>query len=236
VSGNYVIAGGTKGIGLGLVNRLRAVADRIDVFSRELDELQTDATVHHHRCDFTSDEIDPGMLPDVIHGATYCPGSINLRSFRSLKLSDFRDDLEVNLLGAVRFLQACQTGLMKNDPSMPGSVVLFSTVAVSQGMPMHASVAAAKGGVEGLARSLAAEWAPKVRVNCIAPALTDTPLAAKFFANDASRQAMQSKYPLGRTGTIDDLSAIAEFLMLSASGWITGQTFGVDGGMATLRK
>lgn len=233
---NFVIAGGTRGIGLALVNRLRLQADRIDVYSRELDDLQEDATIRHHYCDFTADRSDCRDLPDIIHGAAYCPGSINLRSFRSLSVADFRQDLEVNLLGAVKFLQACQAGLLKNDPSSPGSVVLFSTVAVAQGLPQHASVATAKAGVEALARSLAAEWAPKVRVNCLAPALTETPLTARFFANEASRQALQAKYPLGRTGTAEDLAAAAEFLLSPDSSWITGQTLGVDGGLSNLRK
>ena len=105
-----------------------------------------------------------------------CPGSINLRSFRSLKPNDFRKDLEINLIGAVKFLQACMAGIKKGAADQPTSVVLFSTVAVSQGLPMHASVAAAKGAIEGLTRSLASEWAPKIRVNCLAPALTETPL------------------------------------------------------------
>jgi 3-oxoacyl-[acyl-carrier protein] reductase len=236
VSGHYVIAGGSRGIGLALVNRLRVHARRIDVYSRNPGDLQVDSTVHHHFCDFTSDSVDLVSLPDVIHGAVYCPGSINLKSFRSLKTADFREDLEVNLLGAVKFLQACQPGLHKNDPATPGAVVLFSTVAVAQGMPMHASVAAAKAGVEALGRSLAAEWAPKVCVNCIAPALTETPLAGRFFANEQSRQAMQARYPLGRTGKPDELAAVAEFLLSTSAQWITGQTIGVDGGLASLRK
>ena len=101
---------------------------------------------------------------------------------------------------------------------------------------MHASIAAAKGAVEGLMRSLAAEWAPKVRVNCLAPALTETPLSAKFFASEAARQSMNARYPMGRTGVPEDLAAMADFLISPESGWITGQVFGIDGGMSTLRK
>jgi NAD(P)-dependent dehydrogenase (short-subunit alcohol dehydrogenase family) len=134
----------------------------------------------------------------------------------------------------VRFLQACQPRL-RGQGGSPASVVLFSTVAVGQGMPMHASVAAAKGAVEGLVRSLAAEWAPKIRVNAIAPALTDTPLAARLLSSPEKREALASRYPLKRIGTPADAAAVARFLLSEESGWMTGQVLGVDGGMSTLR-
>ncbi len=235
MSGNFVIAGGSKGIGLELVRLLEPTAARVDVYSRSADELSVSQTVHHHDCDFTQDQIQLDELPETINGIAYCPGSINLRSFRSLKPDDFRNDLEINLIGAVKFLQACMTGLKKGAGDAPTSVVLFSTVAVGQGLPMHASIAAAKGAVEGLTRSLAAEWAPKIRVNCLAPALTETPLASRFFATPESREAMAAKYPLGRTGLPQDLASIAKFLLSSESSWITGQVIGVDGGMSSVR-
>ena len=236
MSGNFIIAGGSKGIGLELVRSLETTADRIDVYSRELDELVVGEKINHHPCDFTHDDLQLAGLPEAIHGAVYCPGSINLRSFRSLKPDDFRKDLEINLIGAVKFLQACFPLLKKGSNDYPVSVVLFSTVAVGQGLPMHASVASAKGAIEGLTRSLAAEWAPKIRVNCLAPALTETPLAARFFATEESRTAMAAKYPLGRAGLPNDLASIARFLLLPDSSWITGQVIGVDGGMSTLRS
>ena len=236
MSGNFVIAGGSKGIGLELVRFLEPTANHIAVYSRAVDELSENEKIKHHACDFYDDDVDLEGLPDEIHGVAYCPGSINLRSFRSLKLADYRQDFEVNLLGAVKFLQACLPGLKKGAADQTSAVVLFSTVAVGQGIPMHASVAAAKGAVEGLTRTLAAEWAPKIRVNCLAPALTETPLASKFFASPESREAMAAKYPLGRTGMPDDLASIARFLLMPESGWITGQVIGVDGGMSTVRK
>ena len=232
--GNFVIAGGSKGIGLELVRLLHDSAERIEVYSRQTDELTEDEKVTHHQCDFTNDDLAIDGLPDEIHGAVYCPGSINLRSFRGLKVEDFRTDFEVNVVGAVKFLQACLPGLKKGANGNPSSVVLFSTVAVAQGMSMHASIASAKGAVEGLTRSLASELAPTIRVNCIAPALTETPLSAKFFENEDSRKAMAAKYPLGRTGKPSDLAAMAQFLLLPSSGWMTGQVIGVDGGMSTL--
>lgn len=235
MSANFVVAGGSKGIGLELVRLLDPSADRINVYSRSVDELTVNETIRHHACDFSQDEVQLDELPESIQGVVYCPGSINLRSFRALKPDDFRRDFEINLIGAVKFLQACLPGLKKGAGDHPTGVVLFSTVAVGQGMPMHASVAAAKGAVEGLTRSLAAEWAPRVRVNCLAPALTDTPLASRFFSSDDSRAAMAKKYPLGRTGLPNDLAAIARFLLLPESSWITGQVIGVDGGLSSLR-
>lgn len=231
--GTFVIAGGSRGIGLELVRQLAPTAERIDVWSRSADGLAADPPVTHLRCDITSGDPLPEP-PESIQGAVYCPGTVNLKSFRALSEEDFRRDWDVNLLGAVRFLKACQARLKGLD-GQPASVVLFSTVAVGQGMPMHASVAAAKGAVEGLVRSLAAEWAPKVRVNAIAPALVDTPLVERMLGTPEKRDAMAARYPLKRVGTPGDAAALARFLLSPESSWITGQVLGLDGGMSTLR-
>jgi len=232
--GNIVIAGGSKGIGLELVKLLEPRAERIDVWSRTAGELPASAKVRHALCDFADPNATLPELPEEIQGAVYCPGTINLRSFRSLQVADFRQDLEVNLIGAIRFLQACQPRLKGRDGA-PASVVLFSTVAVGQGMPMHASVAASKGAIEGLMRSLAAEWAPKIRVNAIAPALTDTPLASRLLSTPEKREAMAARYPLKRIGTAEELAHAAMFLVSSECNWVTGQVLGVDGGMSSCR-
>lgn len=229
----YLIAGGSRGIGLELVRTLADSAARVDVWSRSAGDLPVGGPIRHVVCDVTG----PDRLPDPpesIQGAVYCPGTVNLKSFRALSEDDFRRDWEVNLLGAVRFLKACQARLAGADGN-PASVVLFSTVAVGQGMPMHSSVAAAKGAVEGLVRSLAAEWAPKVRVNAIAPALVDTPLVERMLGTPEKREAMAARYPLKRVGTPTDAAALARFLLSPDSSWITGQVLGLDGGMSTLR-
>ena len=230
-----VVAGGSRGIGLEVVRRLAPTAGRVVVWSRAVDDLAPGGAVEHASCDFADPASPLPEPPEEIHGAVYCPGSITLKSFRALSEDDFRRDLEVNLLGAVRFLKAVQPRLTASA-ERPASVVLFSTVAVGQGMPMHASIAAAKGAVEGLARSLAAEWAPRVRVNMVAPALTDTPLAARLLATPEKRAALAARHPLERLGSVGDVAALVRFLLSEESGWITGQVFGVDGGLSTLRR
>jgi len=230
---SYVIAGGSRGIGLELVRMLAPTASRIDVWSRSADDLTVDGPVHHSPCDLTDSAALPEP-PESIAGAVYCPGTVNLKSFRALSEDDFRRDWEVNLLGAVRFLKAVGPRLAGQDGA-PASVVLFSTVAVGQGMAMHSSVAAAKGAVEGLVRSLAAEWAPKIRVNAVAPALVDTPLVERMLSTPEKRAAMDARYPLKRVGTPHDAAAAALFLLSPDSGWITGQVIGLDGGLSTVR-
>ena len=156
-----------------------------------------------------------------------------MRPFHRLKESDFLADLQINLLGAVKAIQACLPGLKKAEN--PSSIVLFSTVAVGTGMPFHASIASAKGALEGLTRSLAAEFAPKIRVNAVAPSLTDTNLAKTLLSDDGKRSAAADRHPLKRFGTPGDIAAAATFLLEDASSWITGQVMAVDGGMGSLR-
>lgn len=229
----FIVVGGSKGIGLGITKRLSDRGHKVIVLSRSADNLDGLAGVSHQVFDATTDQLDKASLPESIAGVAYCPGSINLRSFRALKPEIFREDFELNVIGAIKVLQAAHAGLKKHGDS---SVLLFSTVAVSQGMHAHASIAASKGAIEGLTRTLAAEFAPHTRVNCLAPALTDTPLTEKFFADPEKAKSLGEKYPMGRTGTVDDLSATGAFLLDGESGWITGQVWGVDGGMARVRK
>ncbi|MEM1226456.1 MAG: SDR family oxidoreductase [Planctomycetota bacterium] len=229
---NHVIIGGSHGIGLGLAKRLALGGANVIVVSRTEGELLGVSSIVHVQADVTKDDFPTDDLPDQIHGLAYCPGSINLGPLRGLKPEVMMDDYQLNVVSAVKCLQACLPAMKSAGSS---SLVMFSTVAVSQGLPMHASVAASKGALEGLTRSLAAELAPKIRVNCIAPSLTDTPLAERLLSSDQKRAAMAERHPLRRVGTVDDIAAMAEFLLTSRAGWITGQVMAVDGGMSRLR-
>ena len=229
----YVMVGGSMGIGLEMIRRLSAEGHRVVLASRTADKLEGLAGVTHIPLDITADTLPADALPPKLDGMVYCPGSIRLRPFRALKPDDFLADYRINVLWAVRSLQACLPALKKADDG--ASVVFFSTVAVQTGMPFHASIASAKGAVEGLARSLAAELAPKIRVNAVAPSLTDTPLAASLLGSDEKRRAADDRHPLKRIGQPGDIAAAALLLLGEAGAWVTGQILHVDGGMGTLR-
>lgn len=229
---NYVIIGGSSGIGLELVKLLSHSGANVLVFSRTQEQLANLPNVKAIALDILKEEIPVKELPEVIHGVAYCPGSIVLKPFRSLKTEQFLEDFNINVLGAINALKSTFKGLKK---STKGSVVLFSTVAVQQGMPFHASVATAKGAVEGLTRSLAAEWAPKIRVNCIAPSLTDTPMAGRLLATPEKKEASGQRHPLKRVGEANEIAELASFLLSQKSSWITGQIIGIDGGMSSVR-
>ena len=169
-------------------------------------------------------------IDDRFDGIVYFPGSINLKPFRSLKLEDFQSDFNIHVLGAVNVLKTYQSNL--NEGS---SVVLISSVAATKGMPFHASVASVKAAVEGFARSLAAEWAPKIRVNVVAPSLTLTPMAEKLTNTPEKIEAGAQRHPLKRLGNTTDLANAITFLLGEESAWITGQVLAVDGGMGNLK-
>jgi NAD(P)-dependent dehydrogenase (short-subunit alcohol dehydrogenase family) len=172
-------------------------------------------------------------LPDIdgdIDGLVYFPGSITLKPFRSLKQADFQNELEINVLGAINSIQKYSSKLKEGS-----SIVLFSTVAVQVGMPFHSAVSVAKGAVEGLTRALAAEFAPKIRVNCIAPSLTQTKMAEKFLSTPEKEEAAGQRHPLKKVGKKEDLANAAAFLLNDTSAWMTGQILHVDGGMSTLK-
>ena len=227
---NILIIGGSSGIGRALVGLL-APTHNIYVASRSNESLDN-TEVTHLSFDALNDALDVTVLPEQLDGFVYCPGSINLRPFRGLKPETFQQDFEINVVGAVKSLQAVLPLLQKSPAA---SLVFFSTVAVQTGMPFHASVASAKGAIEGLTRSLAAEYAPKFRVNCIAPSLTQTPLADKFLNNEAKLEKAQARHPLQQVGSAENVAQMAAFLLGEESQWMTGQILHVDGGIGDLK-
>lgn len=223
---NLLIVGASHGIGAAIA---RQAAETFKLFT--VSRSQPDSLVStHFCCDVLTDALP--QIEASLHGLVYCPGSINLKPFNNCKVDDFRQDLELNLLGAVRCLQQYQGNLQATDPA---SVVLFSSVAVQTGFPYHSLVSAGKGAIEGLTRALAAEWAPKVRVNAIAPSLTDTPLAERLLREDSKKQAAALRHPLKRVGKADDIAQMALFLLSEKASWITGQIMHVDGGISSVR-
>lgn len=225
----YLLIGGSYGIGYELAKSLSEAGNAVNVFSRTPGEVAGLAGVTHTQFDALTDEL---AVQDPIDGLAYLPGTIDLKPFHRFTDADLVRDLEVNYIGAARAIRSVLPNLKEAGSA---SIVLFSTVAVQTGMPFHASIAGAKGAVEGLTRALAAELAPKIRVNCVAPSLTDTPLAEKLLNTDQKRDAAGERHPLKRHGRASDIAAAAEFLLSDRSSWTTGQVLHVDGGMGYLK-
>lgn len=229
---NIVVVGAGRGIGLATVKALQN--DNLFTISHQLTNELEALNTSFFALDVAKDDLAVlADLPKVIHGIVYCPGSINLRPFNRLTAQDFLNDFQQNVLGAIAVIQYLLPRLKKADGA---SIVLFSSVAVKMGMPFHASIAAAKGAVEGLAKSLAAELATsKIRVNVIAPSLTDTPLASTLLSTDEKREAAAKRHPLNSIGSADEIGQLVAFLIHDNSRWITGQVIGVDGGIGSLK-
>ncbi len=223
-----LIAGASSGIGAALAQELSAQSHEVISLSRN---APTVAVTQHITYDVKNTELPPA-IDGALDGLVYCPGSINLKPFKSLKAADFQNDFEINLLGAVKTIQAYLPNLTASNNA---SIVLFSTVAVQTGMPYHSSVAAAKGAIEGFARALAAELAPKIRVNVIAPSLVKTPLAARLTDNETKITAASERHPLKRIGEPEEIAALAAYLLSDNSKWMTGQILHIDGGMSSLK-
>lgn len=230
MSKNYLIIGAGSGIGKAIMEELNHSDNQLYVTSRSRDKIEAKENIHFQELDVTQDfELE---IPEQLDGLVYCPGTINLKPFHRLSEEDFINDFKINHLGAVKVIQQALKALKKSEQA---SIVLFSTVAVQTGLSFHASVASAKGAIEGLSKSLAAELAPKIRVNAIAPSLTDTPLASNLLSTDQKKTANAERHPLKKIGTPKDIAKAAVYFLGEDSGWVSGQVLTIDGGIGSLR-
>lgn len=225
---NILLIGGSSGIGLSLVNQI-SQDHNVYVACRSNNSLPEN--VNYINYNVLNDELDSSLLPETIDSFIYLPGSINLRPFKSLSIESFKEDLEINFIGLIKSLKSVLKNLTASNSA---SIVLFSTVAVQRGMPFHSSVSSSKGAIEGLAKSLAAELSPKIRVNVIAPSLVNTPLANRFLNNDLKIEKSANRHPLKRIGSAIDIANLTDYLISDKSSWITGQIIAVDGGLSTI--
>ena len=222
-----LVIGGSKGIGKAIIKKLHGSYELINISRSEpvefLDRIQ------HFSCDILSDE-----LPDLeqLDALIYCPGSINLKPLNRLTETDFKNDFDINVIGAVKVIQKYSKILKSGiDPS----VVLFSSVAVKMGMPFHASIAVAKAGVEALVRTMGAEFAPHIRFNAIAPTITDTGLAEKLLRNDIMKEKMRDRHPMKSYLEPNDVAEMVEFLISEKSKRISGQIMELDCGIVSFK-
>lgn len=223
-----IVIGGSKGIGNAIVSSLLSFYDEIINISRTQPEL-SHPNLKHYTCDILTDE-----LPEIdkADGLVYCPGSINLKPINRLGIDDFKNDFDINVIGAVKAIQKYLPALKNGHKP---SIVLFSTVAAKLGMPYHASVAASKGAIEGLTKSLGAELAPNIRVNAIAPTVTDTDLASKLLRNDRMVENMIDRHPLKKFLEPNEVADMAGFLLSEKAASFSGQVFVMDCGIVSFK-
>ena len=227
---NILIIGGNSDIGLEINNLARAEGHSVYGTSRDETTSSNYDNFIHLDPNQSLDALD--NIPEDIHGLVYCPGTINLKSLQRLTLEDVKAEMEVNFYGAFNVIKKVLPNLKKNDGA---SVVLFSTVAANTGMPMHSSIAASKSALEGFAISLAAELAPRVAINCVAPSIVDTKLASHILSTDERKEASAQRHPLKSIGTSKSIATSAYFLLSAKENWITGQVISADGGLSTLK-
>ncbi len=228
---NFLIVGHSSGIGDALTKLLAPNHRIYGTYFSKSDTFQH-PNVSAHYLNVLDDQVDYSFLPDSIDGLVYCPGAIQLKPFARLKAADYLNDYKLQVLGAIECIQTCLPKL-KNSGS--GAVVLFSTVAAQMGFNFHSIVSASKGAIEGLTKALSAELAPQIRVNCIAPSITNTPLAAALLNTPEKIEANAQRHPLKKIGRAEDIASMATFLLGDESKWITGQIFHVDGGMSSIK-
>ena len=228
----YLVAGASAGIGSAIAACLTEQGANVIALNRNEGELANNPNITFYPCDFTDRSVELPKMSGPINGLAYLPGTINLKPFQNLTEDDYRTDWEVNFLGATRLINHCLPNLKEANLS---SIVLMSTVAVQQGMSYHASIASAKGAIEGLTRSLAAEFAPKIRVNAVAPSLTATGLAEHLIKDEKRKEQAGNRHPMQRIGAPQDIAEAVVYLLSEKSSWTTGQILHVDGGLSSIQ-
>ena len=237
MSDKYLIFGATGSIGSSLAQQLKDSNQEAHLISRNEDELKTlseklgfSFTVADVLEDGFIDQVKSDVSDDIIRGLAYCIGSIDLKPIKKVTESDMNQCMKLNLYSAIEAIQSFQDTLKKNN----GSIVLFSSVAAQKGFTNHTIIASAKAAIEGLTVTLAAELAPSIRVNCIAPSLTDSKISQSMLKSEVVSEALAKAHPLKRLGEGNDSASLAKFLLSEESSWMTGQIIGVDGGRSTL--
>ena len=232
-----LILGATGSIGSSLAKKVVEDGGEVHLVGREessLSKLASELNSSFTTCDVLEENFADKIFNDLgntpINGLAYCVGSIDLKPIKMTKKSDYMQSFNLNLISAVEIIRRSSDSLKQNK----GSIVLFSTVAVRRGFTNHSIVASAKGALEGLTVSLAAEFAPNIRVNCIAPSLTKSKISSFLLKNEQIAESIAKMHPLKRLGEGHDSSSVANFLLSDSSSWITGQILGVDGGRSSL--
>lgn len=228
---NYLVIGCSSGIGEAIFSSLTKEYQVTGTYYKNQPQnLPSNSSVHY--LNVLDKDVDFSFIPEKLDGLVYCPGSIQLKPFHRFKEKDFIKDYQLQVTGAVKVIQATLPALKKAEQA---SIVLFSTVAVLNGFSFHSLVSSSKGAIEGLTRALSAELAPKIRVNCIAPSITDTPLAQSILSSPEKRETNAQRHPLKAIGSPEDIAKAALFLLGEESKWMTGQVLHLDGGIGTIR-
>lgn len=230
MSKNYLVIGGSKGIGLAVVKELEkrnnntfATYNQSTEFEKENNYFPLNVMEEPYYLDF---------VPEILDGIVYCPGNIKLSSFKRITSEKLQEDFQLSVLGAIKIIQSVMPNLKKSEQ---GSIVLFSSVAAQTGFNFHTQVSTIKGAIEGLTRALAAELSPSIRVNAIAPSITNTPLAENLLNNENKIEANANRHPLKRIGQPKDIAKAVVYLLTEDSKWVTGQILTIDGGISTLK-
>ena len=232
IMANYLIIGGSSGIGSALVAQLIEEGHQVFATYNTHPFTSSFPNLSYYSLNVLDETLNLSFLPEKLDGIAFCPGAIQLKPFARIQPADFIADYHLQVVGAIKVIQGALPALKNAEQA---SIVLFSTVAVQLGLNFHSLVSASKGAIEGLTKSLAAELAPKIRVNAIAPSLTNTPLASSLLNSDQKIEANAERHPLKRVGKPEDISAMAAFLLSPKTSWMTGQILSVDGGMGTIK-